>query len=177
MIREYLIIRTTISRTVIKRVLLKGFCIALLGILGLVLGGIFLPIDSLQRWGWVIVFTSLGLVTLGLRPYRRLVRLQLKPNELSILDADMMTFISRGRKILTIPLQSISKISYLAHPLHDGIAVWLKQPAPDPVVIHDGLKEVEVIRKKGREKGADLFFSHFNLHAYEELIDWISEEE
>ena len=176
MIREYLIIRTTISPALMKHILIKGFCIAFLGILGLIAGGIYLPPAILQKWGWFMILISLGLIAFGLLPYRRLVRLQLKPNELSVLDADNMTFISRGAKKITIPLHSILKIAYIDHPLDDGIAVWLKHPPPDPVVVHDCSRELEMIRKKGREKdNADLFFSHFNRHAYEELIDWISE--
>lgn len=176
MIREYLIIRTTISRALSRHVLIKGFCIALLGIAALFAGGIFLPLPSLQKWGWLLFIISLGLIALGLLPYRRLVRLQLKPNELSLLDTEELTFKSRGRNKLTIPLESVSKMEYVDHPLNDGIAIWLIHPPPSPVVVHESPKEIELIRKQGKENGnADLFFAHFNRHAYDELIEWLKD--
>lgn len=178
MIREYLIIRTAISPALSRHVLIKGFSIALLGIAALFAGGIFLPFPSLQKWGWLLFLISIGLITLGLLPYRRLMRLQLKPNELSLLDSEELTFKSRGRNKLTIPLQSISKIEYVDDPLNYGIAVWLIQPPPSPVVVHECPKEIEKLRKKGSEKGnADLFFAHFNRHAYDELIEWLAEKD
>lgn len=177
MINEYLIIRTTVMPALTKHVLIKGFCIASIGIFGLLAGGIFLPPSILHQWGWAIFFISIGFITLGLLPYRRLVRLQMKPNELSIFDADQMTFISRGSKKLTVPLQSISKMAYIDHPLNYGIALWLKHPTPIPVIVHESPKQAEKMRKKGKEiENADLFFSHFNRHAYDELIGWIAEE-
>lgn len=177
MIKEYLIIRTTVMPQLSKHVLMRGFRIAFLGILGLLAGALFFPLPELQTWGWGLFLLSLALITGGLLPYRRLVRLQLKPNELSLLDADQLTFISRGRKKLTVPLKSIEKMSYIDHPLHYGIAIWLKSPAPLPVIVHEPTNEVEKIRQQGRKhENADLFFGYFNRHAYEELNEWIIEE-
>lgn len=171
-----LIIRSTITRTVIKHVLIKGFCIAALGIACLLIGGIFLGPSHLQKWGWLLFLLSIGMITLGLLPYRRIVRLQLKPNEITLVDADQLIFFSRGRKKLTIPIPSIAKMEYIDHPVRYGIAVFLNKPPPRPLSVHESPQEVEKMRYEGQKKGeADLFFPYFNRHAYEELIDWISD--
>lgn len=176
MLIETLIIRTAITRAVVKHILIKGFCIASIGIICLFIGGIFLSPPILQKWGWLLFLLSLGLITLGLLPYRRIVRLQLKPNEITLIDAEQLTFFSRGRKKLTIPLQSIAKIEFIENPLHYGIAVFLKHPTPHPIIVHESPQELKKMRKKGEKNGgAHLFFPYFNRHAYEELIDWISE--
>ena len=177
MATEALIIRTSISSEVIKHVLFRGFSIAFLGMLGLLLGTIFIPVSTMKIWGLSLFLMSLGLVTLGLLPYRRLSRLQLKPNEIALVDTDHLTYYSKGRKILTIPLQSVAKMSYIQHPLHYGIAVWLKPSPLSPVIVHQCPKEVKSLRQKGKYiEEAHLFLPYFNQRAYHELLEWQEEE-
>ncbi len=178
MIKDSFVIRTTISSQLMKWTLLKGFCIAFLGIAGLLAGSIFFSLPTLQIWGLSLFLISLGLITFGLVPYRRLSRLQLKPNEFILTDdSNQMIFYSKGKKILTIPLPSIARLSYIQHPSFYGIAVWFK-PAPlFPVIVHHNHQMVETLRQKGQDIGADLFFPYFNQRAYDELVDWQDHED
>ena len=158
MIKETLIIRSSISAQFLKKILFGGFAIAFPGVLILLLPGIFMPQLTLQHWGWVFYLMGLGLITGGLLPYRRFSRLQLKPNELIVDDLNQIVYCSKGKKILTIQLQSVSKMSYVDHPRHYGILIWLKPMPIAPIVIHQSVKEAERLRLQGRQIGkADLF--------------------
>src|SRR5205085_1151009 len=98
-------------------------------------------------------------------------RLQLNPNELVLTEKNLLSYYSKGKKILTLPLEAIAKTSYVSDHKNYGIAIWLK-PNSSPVIIHQLPKEVEKLRHKGWETGqADLFFPYFNQRAYEELMD------
>lgn len=178
MIKEFLVIRSSISSTLLKKTLLQGFAIAFIGSCILLFAGSYLPVELLHKWGWVLFLIALGLITLGLLPYRRLSRLQMRPHELILLDSNHIAFSYKGKKLLTIPLQSIAKMNYISQPKMYGIALWLKSVPSKPILIHQTPKEVENIRKLSQHMGnADLFFPYFNQRAYKELIDWQSEEE
>jgi hypothetical protein len=175
MIKETLIVRSSISSSLLRDTLFKGCVIAGIGMLLLLLVGIFIPAASLHTWGWGVFFISLGLIAYGLLPYRILSRLQLKPNELILTPSQHLAFFSRGRKILTLPLQSVSCIRYVSHPTSYGIAVWLKSPPPLAVVVHQWPKEMEKLRLQGESmEKADLFFPYFPQRAYDELIEEIT---
>ncbi len=178
MIKESFIVRSSISSQLLKTILFKGFAIAFLGILVLLFAGTIMPPLILQTWGWMLFLISLGLIVIGLLPYRRLSRLQLKPNEIVFKDLNYLIFYSKGRKILTLSMQSIAHISYVHHPKRYGIAIWLKPPPITPIVIHQFPKEVEELRYKGQlAGGADVFFPYFNRRAYDELMSWQQEEQ
>jgi hypothetical protein len=173
MAKEVLIIRSSISSPLLRSTLFQGFAIAFLGVLILLLAGSFLPVAFLHTWGWSLFLISLGLITVGLLPYRRLSRLQLKPNELILVNSNQVVFSLQGRKLLTLPLQSVSQISYISLSKLYGIAIWLK-PAPlAPIIIHQLPEKVKKLRQQGQRMGnADLFFPYFNQRAYDELMDW-----
>jgi|GEM_PF-2194641 len=174
--KQCVMVRSTISSPLLRSVLFKGFTLAFLGIFILVLAVIFIPASTLQRWGWLLFLLSFSSLTLGLLPYRRLSRLQLKPHKLVLVDLNHLAFYSRGEKILTLALQSISKISYVDHARHYGIAISLKPPPIAPIVIHQPLKEVKFFRHKGcKEEKSDLFFPYFSPSAYHELLLWQEE--
>lgn len=177
MIKNVLILRSSISSSLLRNTLLRGFAVAFFGILILLCAGSYLPVEFLHRWGWSLFLISLGLITLGMLPYRRLSRLQIKPNELILSDSNHIVFSQRGRELLTIPMQSIARMSYIFHPRLYGIALWLR-PAPlKPILVHQSPKEIENMRRLGQQLGnADLFFPYFNQRAYDELMDWQYEE-
>lgn len=176
MTRESFILRTTISSQLMKHALFKGFAIAFLGILLALLAGVFIPSSLLQKWGWSVFLISFGLMTWGLFPYRRLSRLQLKPNQLVLTDVNHLNFYSKGTRILTLPLQSVNQMSYVDDPTFYGIAVWFKPIPISPIVMYE-LTEVNKLRQYGQKMGgADLFFPYFNQRSYEELMTWREEE-
>lgn len=178
MIKEFLIVRASISSALLRATLFRGFAVALIGICILLVAGSYLPVESLHKWGWGLFLIALGLITWGMLPYRRLSRLQVKPDELVLLDQNHMTYVQRGKKILTIPVSSIAQMRYISHPSAYGIAIWLKPSPSKPVIAHQAFKEVEQMRKQGqRINKADVFLPYFNQRAYDELMDWLFEKE
>lgn len=174
--KETLIIRSTISSHLVKRVLFKGSTIAFLGIILLLIAGILIPPSILHEWGWALFFISIGLITLGLLPYRRLSRLQLKPNELVLINRNDIAFYFKGNLLLTLSLQSVAKTSYIDHPTQYGIAIWLKPASKTSIAIHQLPEKIKKMQLQGQQIAqADLFFPYFNQRAYDELMEWQEE--
>jgi hypothetical protein len=180
MVKEFLVVRSSISSALLKTTLLRGFAIAFIGICILLFAGSFLSVEFLHKWGWSLFLIALGFITLGLLPYRNLSRLQIKPNELILLNVNSIAYVQRGHKILTLPIVSIAQISYISYPHSPvyGIAVWFKPSSVERIIIHQSLKEIDYMRKQGQKMGnADIFLPYFNQHAYDELMDWLFEKE
>lgn len=166
------IFKTTISTALLKKALFKGVLLAFPGISALLIGGIFLSPPQLAKWGFFLFAFAIGSITLGMLPYRRLSRLQLKPNEIHLTNNSSLEYYVKGVKLLTIPLQAIEKIE-LIHPgsLY-GLVFWLKKPSPAPVLIHQQPKKIEKMRLLGRSySNADLFLPYFNQRTFKELRD------
>jgi len=170
---ETLILRSSVSSPLMRHVLFKGFSIAFVGILLLVLTGIYLPVTSLKAWGWLIFFFSLALIAWGLLPYRRLSRLQLKPDELIIANGDGLTYVSKGKKVLSFPLDSVRQISCINKPHYYGIAIYFKDSSHSPMTIYEVAVVEKLQRGRRKMKRGDLFFPYFNRRSYDELKDWI----
>lgn len=172
-----LIIKTSISPPFMRHTLFLGMIFASIGILGLILASIYIDLADMQRWGWIVFLICLGLITIGMLPYRRLVRLQMNPNELHMVDPSNLQYYSKGQSLLTLPLNSIAKVDYIDRKTIYGIAVWLKPPPNDPVIVHQCRHVVDALRQQGQKlAGANLFFPYFNQRAFQELAEWCSEE-
>lgn len=171
-------LRSHISTQLMTETLKRGFLLSLIGILGLIYASVFLDVTALKTWGWIIYLVSLGLITVGMLPYRKLTRLQVNPRELRLTSEGEVLYLSKGQKLLMLPLKSIDQLEYIENGNHYGIAVRFKSPLPQPVVVHQQSKEVAALRKLGQAIAqAPLYFPYFSKHAYQELKDWIHEDE
>lgn len=174
--KSHFTLRTTISPQLLRHTLLKGFGLALIGILGLLYGSIYANLLTLQMWGFTLFIICLGLITMGLLPYRRLSRLQLKPNKLCLVEPDHLAFYARERLLLIIPMESIARLEYLSDPSKYGIALWLRPIPPSPVILKGLQEDIKYLKEQGKERaGADLFFLYFNQRSFEELLNWQKE--
>jgi hypothetical protein len=128
------------------------------------------------HWGWLLYLISIGLITAGMLPYRRLVKLQLNPEELYLTENHEVIYFSKKRKLLTLPLEAVDFWEYVDTWNRYGIAVKLKSPLRRPVIVHQ-LEEVENLRKRSLSNGmSDLFFPYFSNYVCEELKNWQNEE-
>lgn len=168
-------IRSSISSELMRKILFRGFILSFFGMIFLILAAIFIPKSEMQTWGWIIFLISFAFIPIGLLPYRRLSRLQLHPNELVQIDEEDLIYISKGKRILKIPLISVNELNYIDDVSAYGIGVSLKTPPVLPVIVYD-LSEGEKLYRKGRKVKMDLFFPYFNHRAYVELMLWIKSE-
>lgn len=133
-----------------RRTLLKGTVFAALGALLLLWGGAGLDLPTLSKWGWLIFLVAIGLIALGLIPYRRLNRLENNPYELRV-DNQAITLLHQGNKLFAYPIDAISRVGYYKRDDLYGIKIWLKE----------GLEK--------KHYGADIFLPYFSERSYKEF--------
>lgn len=112
---------TSIKPRLLKRKVIIGTILAVFGTALLLYGTLFLSVEEMQRWGWLLFFSFIILISLGLIPYRRLSRLEKQPNKITLTDRN--TFIYRT---LEVPLNAIEKAEYYETSDKYGIKIWLK---------------------------------------------------
>lgn len=168
--KESFTIRSSIKPQLMKSTLLKGFFIALLGILLLFFGGIFLPEHLLQIWGPPLFLAGVGLVIFGLLPFKKLTRLELKPMVLTAENGELV-LLNNKKPVLMIPESSILNIEFVEDNKGYGIGIWFRQPVEKKIIIHD---------PKYKVKGAfnaDLFLPYFSRRSVNELKEWLKSGE
>ena len=169
-------LRSSISTQLVTRALFKGVVLSSLGICGMCYGGVFLTLSTLTQWGWLLYILSIGLITLGMLPYRRLIKLQLNPQELWLTTNHEVLYFSKKRKLLTLPLEAVESLEYIDTWNQYGIAVKLKSPIQRPIIVHERPEEVEKLRRGGASLNQpDLFFPYFSRYVCEELKSWQNE--
>lgn len=115
-----------------KRTLLRGSGIAGVGATLMVISGTFFSVTTLQTWGLVIFGLSVGMITLGLLPYRRLTYLELNPYRLEIYK-DQWIEAHLGKKQYRIPIDTIREVKYVSDRGRYGITLILKSDPADAI--------------------------------------------
>ena len=168
-----LTLSTTITSKLLQHTLFRGFFIALLGILMLVIGGIYFSPAFLKIWGGILFLISMLFISIGLLPYRRLTQLQLNPNQLLLTDSLNLTFYAKKKKIFTLPFKCIQRLAYIEQGKNYGIAIWLSSFEDSSIKIHYSSRLIQELKKLGIKHGnADLFLPYFTKRSYQELLDW-----
>ncbi|CUI17718.1 Conserved putative membrane protein [Candidatus Protochlamydia naegleriophila] len=175
--REHLILRTTIPTQWMNQSLKIGLVLALLGIFPLVYAGAFASPAVLKTWGLLIFLGGFFLITAGLLPYRRLSRLQFKPNELHCVGLERLEYYQNGKPVLSLTLSSIDHFSFIDEPRFFGIAVSLKRPLPAKMTISCSTFDLRSFEKQAEKAQADAFFPYFSRRSFEELNAWILDDE
>lgn len=115
-------LRTSIDPTLLKWRLYLGTFLGGCGGVLLLLSSIYLSAQSLEKWGFLILMFGLGLIALGLIPYRKLQRLEVRPNELVISEHGLIYYKS-GELQWKLPFASIHSLSFQETAWHYGIAL------------------------------------------------------
>jgi hypothetical protein len=155
---ESLTLYSCIYPRLMRRTLFKGLILALLGITLLLYAAVELPPPRLQLLGPPLFLLSMGLITYGLLPYRKLTQLEKKPDQISLTPMSELEYYSKGQKQLMLPLKEILKITYCDSPINYGIEIWLT-----PELSGSTYKPAYV-------------FYYFSKRSYLELLCWIEEE-
>ena len=176
---DYLLkLRSSINSSFKRQKLWQGTLLALAGLGILSYTSLFFSVEYLGIWGFPLFCLGIGLISAGLIPYRRLCRLEINPHEIVLLDEVNIKFNWQGKKTLTVPLISVAKTAYLKKSEKNyGIGIWLKQPAPEKVMVHDTNFNVLCFQNDSRRLyGCDLFLPFFSEPSYERLLETINTE-
>lgn len=166
---EKIIFRTAIKTDLIRQTLKRGGPLALLGALVIISGGTFLPLSALKIWGIPLFFLALILISIGWLPYRKLQRLQIKPNTLEY-DGEYLVYSQNGKGLFKIPIASIEKIDTLETNSLYGLRIWLKRPIPDKIrVLQRGFDYPNFLNTSENKFGCDLFFPYFTMSTINEI--------
>lgn len=132
-------------------------------------GGLYLTPETLSVWGLPLFVVAMGLMAFGLIPYRRLCRLEVNPYE-AVPSDEGITFYAQKKKRFTIPRASIERMAFCEKGRAYGIGVWLKQPLPEKVVVHEKGPVLHSYRKWARKRfGCDLFLPYFTKRGLAQL--------
>ncbi len=163
-------IRSSIKRELKESRLKRGGLLGGLGAVFLVTGGTIVPLAQLKIWGVPIFFLSLLFIGIGLYPYRQLCRLEVKPHSLSLIGA-LLLFEKSGRPLFKIPISVIDHFAYVEQEELYGIALYLKRPLENKLVVLDHRFDCEAFISDSAThfEGCDLFLPYFSQRSYEEL--------
>lgn len=175
---ESLKLRTSVRTSLKNHVLFQGTVLSGIGAILLLIGGTVLPVGVLEVWGLFLMLAATGLIALGMVPYRRLTLLERSPNEMIIFPDKGLTYLLKGESILTIPLSSIQRFSYVEKEHEYGIGIHLKESLPEKVIIHNPKFAALAFQKNSHDQyGCDLFFPYFTEHSYRSLMEYVSDVE
>lgn len=159
------VFRSSIDKNLMRKALIRGTFLASIGVLLLFFSGVFLPVRILQCYGIFLFGLSMLFIAFGLLPYRKLQRLETKPDELWVTNSSIH-YIKRGNERLVIPLKAVFKISWVSRGYLYGIGIDLKE--------HSLLSIPRSFIKYSQKKsGFDLFFPFFTERTFLELKDYI----
>ena len=175
--QETIKIHSSVTTNVLRRALFRGVALAGLGIALIFYAGIFIPPEQLRYWGPILVCIAIALVAWGLIPHRQLTRLQLHPYEIGI-DDKSLSFSSQGKKQFTVERQSVDKMEFRPDDYEYGIALWLKDPLPEMICVHNHSFKMESFQNRSKSRHfCDLFFPYFSHKDMTEIQEvWASEE-
>lgn len=165
-------IRSCIKPAFKKKMLLQGSWVAGLGAILLVLTAVFMPVATLKFWGFPIFVFAILFITFGLLPYRKLTRLELNPDVITMQETQC-TFTHRGCLLFTIPYAAIHKMEYLESSHDYGIGIWFYHPSSPKVIVYPKACVKNYQNKRCKEE-ADLFLPYFSQKGFEELKEvWL----
>ncbi len=167
--KDTLTIRGMISAKLMWRVLLRGSVLAMTGAAIIIYTGTQLSRSAVDYWGGPAFLLGMGLITIGLIPYRKLVKRSVKPAEL-LLDDESFTYIDDGKRCFSVLFRTIDRLEYV----DGGIACWLQQPLEEKILVHNQFFPMKrFVRSSRFRHQCDLFFEHFPKDSFEELKEVI----
>ncbi len=133
----------------------------------IMLGGTLLPLALLKIWGAPLFCVGMTCISIGLLPYRKLTRLQLKPHAIHSSGHELI-FLKSGKPLFKVLLGSLEKIEYLEKEETYGLGLWLKRPVEAKVKVLQPRFNFSRFTQRSMEEfeGCDLFLPYFSKHAY-----------
>lgn len=146
----------------------RGFVLGVIGIAIFLYMGIYLTPAELQTYGLVGFFLSGALITLGLKPYRRLVMLESRPHQLRLVDGTLE--FSYGLKpFLAVRIDNIRALRYRDVSDSYGIIVEVKD-LQAVQALNPRLNLQDYALSTQKRYGGDLFFPFFSARSHEKIL-------
>jgi hypothetical protein len=162
------IFRSVISQTLWRRRVLRGTLIGGIGVILLFIAAVFFPSVEMKRFGFILFLLSVGLITWGFLPYKKLKRLEVRPNTLSISQDGVVSLSLNGHSVLQVPLQAIDKAFYVEEGDLYGIGVVFRNDCTDQILKeHPHLKDLFGIR------GCDILFPYFSERSCADFKEYL----
>lgn len=165
-------LHSSIKPSLKKKIMFRGTLISAIGLIPMFYGSLYLDVPTLSYWGVPIFFGSLGMIAVGMLPFKRLTFLENNPNKLTINDNDGFIYSHKGKKTLTIPISAIDNISYYEKNSMYGVALSLKKDLEDKIVVHN--QSFDFARYSNYSKKhyqCELFLPYFSRRAFKELLE------
>jgi hypothetical protein len=161
---------SSIKPSLMKKTLFKGTFIAFLGMIPMFYSTLYLPPSILSYWGILIFFVGLGMIALGMLPYRRLTFLENHPNKLSLINNEGMIYFQKEKKTFTIPFSAVEKMVYVEEGSFYGISICLKQTPHEKIIVHNPSFDMNRYQKYSRKwYQCDLFIPYFTKRSYDQI--------
>jgi len=167
-------IRSSINPHLLQNLLLRGTLLGALAVFLLIFGGIFIPETLLAQVGLPLFFISFGSMTLGLLPYRKLKKLELRPHEIVICNQKEFLFAWEGTPSFTVPFASIEWLESVVTDSYYGIAIKIKSPCEEKIALLDGGFDLgKYVNKCRKSYSCDIFLPYFTQRGLQELKEFI----
>ena len=153
-------VRSIIKPVLKRRKLWLGSLLSFSGSIILIFSALFLSPSFLTYWGIPIFCIGIGLIALGLIPYKTLTKLELHPHEIHY-DEDMMIFFLNGKKAFFLPRVNIDRIENIEDPIEYGLKIYLKHPMPEKIGLFDPHFNLQKFQRNSRRlHQCDLWFPY-----------------
>lgn len=110
-----------------------------------------MPLEYLKIWGFPLFMGCIGLIVLGMHPYKTLRRLEMNPSKMTISQEGTLIYEASKSEILTLPIERIKNISFYENSQIYGIGFHLDKTSEKP------------------KYGFDLFIPYFSRRSTEML--------
>lgn len=167
-----LTLRSTIKPSLKKNQILRGSLLGGLGVIIWLYGALFLSLNTLATWGWLILILGGLFIAWGLVPYRKLMRLENRPHKIILTDLDELYFLSQNITLFKVELKNVEEMAYLDDNERYGIGLWIKNPMKNIQTLHPSLQLEEYLKDTRKRYLCDLFFPFFSKPSYQELEDF-----
>lgn len=167
-------LRSSIKPSYMRFVLIRGTILAALGAIILLYGALYLPVSNLSVYGLPLLCIAGIFITIGLRPYRRLCKLEKQPHELIATGEQGLNIAFNGKATMYIPLNSIKTIDYIEIGRQYGIGIDLEKPVPEKIIVKDGDFDIDRFEERSQENyQSDIFIPFFSERSFRQLTEFL----
>lgn len=167
-------LHSSVKTAFLNTVLFKGAIFSFLGSF-LLISSLFMPLNFLSTYGFILLIIASYLIGKGLYPYQKLKMLQIQPHEIYLDDKNLI-FSWKKKPAFMISLELIEKVTFQENSYASGICLNLKKHFIKEAKIIDQRFDLTLfVQNCQTEYGCDLFFPYFSKKSFLEVVDSINQ--